>query len=276
MGLSESQIERYSRQIILPQVGGVGQEKLSSGRVLVVGAGGLGSPISLYLAAAGVGKIGLMDADAVDLSNLQRQIVHFTPDIGRPKVDSAREKLEKLNPCVQIVTYRERLNAANALDIIRQYDFVVDGTDSFASKFLVADACHFAGVPYNHAGILGFSGQTITVNPGKTACYRCIFRQPPPAGAVPTCSQAGVLGAVAGVIGTLQANEALKFFTGAGELLYNRMLVFDALSSSFRTVKVSRSAACPLCGDNPEITELKDAAEAAQACACKPGEKCAI
>jgi molybdopterin-synthase adenylyltransferase len=274
MSLTEEQIERYSRQIILPELGGVGQEKLLAGRVLVVGAGGLGSPVCLYLAAAGVGTIGLMDSDSVDISNLQRQIAHFTPDIGRPKVESAKDKMVKLNPGVKVVTYNKRFAADNALEILGQYDFVVDGTDSFASKFLIADACHFAGVPYSHAGILGFSGQTITVKPG--ACYRCIFRQPPPAGAVPTCSQAGVIGAVAGVMGVLQANEVIKFLSGAGTPLYDKLLVFDALQSSFRTVQVARSRTCPLCGENPVIRELVEAEPVNQACSCRPGEKCEI
>jgi molybdopterin/thiamine biosynthesis adenylyltransferase len=266
MNLTEEQIERYSRQIILPEVGGEGQGKLLAGKVLIIGAGGLGSPVSLYLAAAGVGTIGLMDGDEVDLSNLQRQIMHFTDDVGVPKVESGKAKMGKLNPDVNVVTYKERFTAANGLDILKDYDFVIDGTDSFASKFLIADACHFAGKPYNHAGILGFSGQTITVNPGVSACYRCVFREPPPAGAVPTCSQAGVLGAVAGVIGTLQANEALKFFTEAGTPLYDKILVFDALLSSFRTINVKRSKNCPLCGDNPSITELVEPDVSGEAC----------
>lgn len=266
MSLTEEQIERYSRQIILPEVGGVGQEKLLSGKVLVIGAGGLGSPVALYLAAAGVGTLGLMDGDEVDLSNLQRQIMHFTDDVGVAKVESGKKKLAQLNPDVNVVTYKERFTAANGLDILKDYDFVVDGTDSFGSKFLIADACHFAGVPYNHAGILGFSGQTFTVKPGETACYRCIFREPPPAGSVPTCSQAGVLGAVAGVIGTLQANEVLKFLTGAGTPLYDRMTIFDALQSTFRTVKFARSKLCPLCGENPSITELIEPDTSGEAC----------
>ena len=264
MDLTEEQIERYSRQIILPDIGGVGQERLLSGKVLVIGAGGLGSPVCLYLAAAGVGTIGVMDGDEVDLSNLQRQIMHFTEDVGVPKVESGKEKLGRLNPDVNVVTYKERFSAENGLDILKDYDFVVDGTDSFASKFLIADACHFAGVPYNHAGILGFSGQTFTVKPGETACYRCVFREPPPAGSVPTCSQAGVIGAVAGVIGTLQANEVLKFLTQVGSPLYDKLLVFDALQSSFRTVIIKKSDSCPLCGKNPTITELKQTEE--QAC----------
>lgn len=271
MSLTEEQIERYSRQIILPELGGVGQERLLAGRVLVVGAGGLGSPVCLYLAAAGVGTIGLMDGDKVDISNLQRQIAHFTSDIGRSKVESAKEKLVQLNPGVNVETYDERLTAANALDVLKHYDFVVDGSDSFESKFLIADACHFAAVPYSHAGILGFSGQTITVKPGETACYRCIFRKPPAAGAVPTCSQAGIVGTVAGVMGVLQAHEAIKFLSGAGTPLYDKLLVFDARQSAFRTVPVSRSGSCPLCGDAPEITELVQPESVNQACKCKPG-----
>ena len=183
MNLTEQQIERYSRHILLPEVGGKGQEKLLAGRVLLVGAGGLGSPAGLYLAAAGVGTIGIVDADTVDLSNLQRQVIHFTGDLGRPKVESAAEKIRAMNPDVRVQTYHQRLTAANALRILAEYDFVIDGTDSFASKFLVADACHFAGKPYSHAGILRFDGQTMTVRPGQTACYRCIFREPPPPGA---------------------------------------------------------------------------------------------
>jgi len=266
MNLTEEQIERYSRQIILPNIGGAGQERLLSGKVLVVGAGGLGSPVGLYLAAAGVGTIGIMDGDAVDLSNLQRQVMHATADVGTPKVESARQTMTAINPDVNVITYGERFTAENAPDILREYDFVVDGTDSFGSKFLIADACHFAGKPYNHAGILGYSGQTFSVRPGETACYRCVFREPPPAGAVPTCSQAGVLGAVAGVIGTLQANEVLKFLAGVGEPLFDRMLIFDALQSSFRTVKVRRSPSCPLCGESPSITELRQPDESGRAC----------
>ncbi len=261
MNLTEEQIERYSRQIILPDIGGVGQERLLSGKILVIGAGGLGSPVALYLAAAGVGTIGIMDGDAVDLSNLQRQVIHTTDDVGVQKVVSAKQTMNEINPDVNVITYEERFTAANGPEILKDYDFVVDGTDSFGSKFLIADACHFAGKPYNHAGILGFSGQTFSVKPGETACYRCVFREAPPPGSVPTCSQAGVLGAVAGVIGTLQANEVLKFLTEVGEPLYDRLLVFDALKSSFRNVNVKRSSSCPLCGDSPTITELKDPEE---------------
>lgn len=272
MSLTESQIERYSRHIILPGVGGKGQEKLLAGKVLLVGAGGLGCPAGLYLSAAGVGTLGLMDGDVVDLSNLQRQVAHHTADVGKPKVESAAEKFRAINPDITVRTYRERLTAENSLGILRDYDFVIDGTDSFASKFLVADACHFASKPYSHAGILRFDGQLMTVLPGLTACYRCVFAAPPPAGAVPSCSQAGVLGVLAGVVGTLQATEAIKFLLGQGELLTNKLLVYEGLRANFRRLSVKRNANCPLCGALPTITELKD--EEPAVCACKPGEKC--
>lgn len=262
MSLSEKQIERYSRHIILPQVGGKGQEKLLAGRVLIVGAGGLGSPAGLYLAAAGIGTIGVIDADAVDLTNLHRQIFHTTSDLGRDKVESAMETMRAINPDITVRVYRERLTADNALKIINDYDFVIDGTDNFPSKFLVADACHFAGKPYSHAGILRFDGQTITVIPGQTTCYRCVFSAPPPPGAVPSCSQAGVLGVLAGVMGTIQATEAIKFLVGIGDLLTDRLLVYDALGMKFRDVELKRNKNCPLCGDNPVITELRDEEQA--------------
>lgn len=270
MSLTESQIERYSRHIILPEVGGRGQERLLAGRVLLVGAGGLGCPAGLYLAAAGVGTLGIIDADVVDLSNLQRQVAHATPDLGRAKVDSAADKFRAINPDVTVRTYRERLTAANAKALLCDYDFVIDGTDNFTSKFLVADACHFAGKPYSHAGILRFDGQAMTVRPGETACYRCVFAAPPPAGVVPSCAQAGVLGVVAGVMGTLQASEALKFLLGQGELLVNRLLIYDALRTVFRAVPLRRNPNCPLCGAAPTIRELRDE-EPPPACACTPG-----
>lgn len=262
MNLNEQQIERYSRHIILQQVGGAGQEKLLGGSVLIVGAGGLGSPAALYLAAAGVGTIGLIDGDVVDLSNLQRQVIHNTAALGTPKVDSARAAMEALNPDVHVRTYRDILTADNALDLIADYDFVIDGTDNFAAKFLVADACHFAETPYSHAGILRFDGQTMTVRPGVSACYRCVFHAPPPADAVPSCSQAGVLGVLAGVVGSLQATEAVKFILGVGDLLTDRLLVYNALNLTFRAVPLSRNPDCPLCGVAPEITELRDEAPA--------------
>ncbi len=255
--LTEEQIERYSRHILLQDVGVEGQEKILNGRVLIVGAGGLGAPIGMYLAAAGVGTIGIVDADVVDLSNLQRQIIHFTPDIGKAKVDSARDKMSLINPDVNIVTYREFLDSDNAIDIIKDYDFIVDGTDNFPVKFLINDACVMAGKAFSHGGILRFNGQTFTHIPGS-ACYRCLFKEPPPVGSVPTCSQAGVLGAIAGMLGTIQAAETLKYLTGVGELLTDKLLTFDAKTMNFRTVKVKKNSRCPICGDNPTVTELID------------------
>lgn len=262
MSLGIEEIERYSRQIILKEVGGKGQEKLLASRVLIIGAGGLGAPVSLYLAAAGVGTIGLVDGDDVDLTNLQRQIAHFTKDIGIPKVRSAAEKLRAINPGIKVEAYEEHAFAHNILDIVREYDLVVDGTDNFPAKFLINDACYFARKPFSHAGILRFDGQLLTVIPGETACYRCLFDGPPPLGSVPSCSQAGVLGSMAGVIGCLQATEVLKYVLGVGELLTNRMLVFDALGMHFREVKCKPNPRCPLCGENPSITELVDAEQA--------------
>lgn len=262
MSFTEEQIERYSRHIILPEVGGAGQQKLLNGRVLIVGAGGLGSPAALYLAAGGVGTIGIVDGDDVDLSNLQRQVIHSTSDIGQPKVYSAAAKMRAINPDVQVRTYHLRLTAENALEIVSGYDFVIDGTDNFASKFLIADACHFAGKPYSHAGILRFDGQLMTVIPGETACYRCVFHEPPPPGIVPSCSQAGVLGVLAGVIGTLQATEAVKFLLGKGEMLTNSLLVYDGLAMTFRKLKLLRNPNCPICGESPVITALVDEAQA--------------
>ena len=258
MELTERQIERYSRQIILEEVGGAGQAKLLSSKVLIVGAGGLGAPAALYLAAAGVGTIGVIDYDRVDLTNLQRQIIHHTDDIGSEKVDSAKAKIQAINPDVTVRTYQTRVTAENISEIIRQYDFVIDGTDNFPAKFLVNDACYFEKVPFSHAGILRFDGQLITVLPGETTCYRCIFHSPPPAGVVPSCSEAGVLGVLAGVIGLLQATEAIKLLLGVGDLLTNTLLVYNALEMGFYKVKLNRNPNCPLCGENPQITELRD------------------
>lgn len=263
---TEEQIERYSRHIILKEVGGKGQRKLLDGRVLIIGAGGLGSPIALYLAAAGVGTIGIADADDVDLSNLQRQVIHRTADIGRPKVLSAREKMEAINPDVRVVTYHEWVSAANIREMIRDYDFVIDGTDNFAAKFLINDACVMEKKPYSHGGILSFFGQTITVLPGESTCYRCVFPKPPPRDAIPTCSQAGVIGVLPGVLGTLQATEAVKFLLGKGELLRNRLLTYHALDMKFREVALNRNPKCPICGENPTITELRDEVEAMNVC----------
>ena len=258
MSLTEQQIERYSRQIILEEIGGAGQEKLLSSKVLIVGAGGLGAPAGLYVAAAGVGTIGIIDNDKVELTNLQRQIIHHTSDLGTEKVDSAKAKIQAINPDVTVQTYQVRATAGNISEIVRQYDFVIDGTDNFPSKFLVNDACYFEKVPYSHAGILRFDGQLITVLPGETTCYRCIFRSPPPKGAVPSCSQAGVLGALAGVIGSLQAAEAMKYLIGIGNLLTNALLTYNALTTDFRKVQLNRNPNCPLCGEKPYIAELRD------------------
>jgi len=261
VALTEQQIERYSRQIILKEVGGAGQQKLLSSKVLIVGAGGLGAPAALYLAAAGIGTIGVVDSDSVDLTNLQRQVIHHTADIGTEKVNSARATMQAINPDVTVRTHKTRVSAENISTIIRQYDFVIDGTDNFAAKFLINDACYFEKVPFSHAGVLRFDGQLITVLPGQTTCYRCIFHSPPPAGVVPSCSEAGVLGALAGVIGLLQATEAMKFLLGIGDLLTNTLLVYNALEMGFYKVKVNRNPECPLCGSNPEITELRDEQE---------------
>jgi adenylyltransferase/sulfurtransferase len=257
MGLREDQIIRYSRHILLKGVGGVGQEKLLRSKVLVVGAGGLGSPIALYLAAAGVGTLGIVDFDRVDLSNLQRQILHGTADVGREKVLSARESIETINPDVKVVTIAERLGADNIRDLIREYDFVVEGTDNFPTKFLVNDACVFEGKAFNQGGMLRFQGQTMTYEPGH-ACYRCVYVEPPPKGAVPTCSEAGVLGAISGMLGTMQAAEALKYLLGIGETLIDRVLMFDALTMDYRTVRVRRNPRCPVCGEHPTVTELRE------------------
>ncbi|MDR1023930.1 MAG: molybdopterin-synthase adenylyltransferase MoeB [Prevotellaceae bacterium] len=257
MNFTENQINRYSQHILLQDVGVEGQEKISRGKVLVVGVGGLGSPVALYLAAAGVGTIGVIDGDVVDLSNLQRQIIHFTEDVGKPKVISAKEKINRLNPDVQVITYQALLTAENVQEIIRDYDFVVDGTDNFPAKFLINDACVIAGKPFSHGGILRFEGQTLTYLPGAP-CYRCLFHSPPPPNTVPTCSQAGVLGAIAGMLGTIQAAEALKYLTGAGELLTGKLLSFNAKTMNFRTITTKRSDKCPVCGKNPTITKLID------------------
>ncbi|MDA8429442.1 MAG: molybdopterin-synthase adenylyltransferase MoeB [Geobacteraceae bacterium] len=267
--LTETQIERYSRHIMLKEVGGKGQQKLFDGRVLIIGAGGLGSPIALYLAAAGIGTIGIADADDVDLSNLQRQVIHRTCDIGRPKVESAREKMEAINPELKVITYQEWISAANINRVIAGYDFVIDGTDNFAAKFLINDACVLAGKPYSHGGILQFDGQTITIMPKESACYRCIFPEPPPKDAIPTCSQAGVIGVLPGVIGTIQATEALKFLLGKGHLLTDRLLTYNALRMKFREVPLKRKQTCPVCGDHPTIIEVHDELDAMTVCDLK-------
>ncbi|MDP2646244.1 MAG: molybdopterin-synthase adenylyltransferase MoeB [Desulfobacterales bacterium] len=258
MDFTEEQLERYSRHIILADVGVEGQIAIMNSKVLVIGAGGLGSPVALYLAAAGVGRIGIVDADKVDLSNLQRQILHFTTNLHQNKVDSAEEKIRALNPDVQVTKYQEFALASNIGQIMEGYDFVIDGTDNFAAKFLINDACVLKGIPFSHGGVLRFDGQTMTVIPGKTACYRCVFGSPPPQGLVPTCSEAGILGAIAGMLGTIQAAECLKYVTRVGKLLTDSLLIFNAKTMDFKKIHLRRNPRCPICGDHPTITELKD------------------
>jgi molybdopterin/thiamine biosynthesis adenylyltransferase len=245
MGLTEPQRERYARQLSLPEIGVKGQEKLAAGRVVLVGLGGLGSAAGYYLAAAGVGTLGLVDDDVVALSNLQRQILHRSADLGRPKVESAAEALRALNPDLQVLPLRLRLTPDNATTILRDCDFVIDATDTFASKFLIADACQALAKPYSHGGINRFLGQTMTVLPGRTACYRCLFPQPLPE--APDATPVGPLGTVPGIIGCIQATEAVKFLLGVGELVTDRMLTCDALRLVFRSVPVTRNPGCPLC-----------------------------
>ena len=265
---TEEQLQRYSRHILLQEVGVEGQIRLNEAKVLVVGAGGLGSPVALYLAAAGVGTIGIVDDDVVDLSNLQRQIIHATPDVGCNKVESASNTLQALNPEVKINAHTFRLCADNVMEMVKGYDFVVDGTDNFSAKFLVNDACVLARIPFSHGGVLRFAGQAMTVVPGESACYRCVFRSPPPDDAVSSCSEAGILGAIAGILGTIQATEALKFITGTGKLLTNTLLTFDALTMDFRKISLSRQDSCPVCGLEPKITSPIDY----QPIVCAPGQ----
>lgn len=268
---TNDQLERYSRHIILKEVGVKGQKKLLGGSVLIIGAGGLGAPAALYLAAAGVGHIGIVDADVVDLSNLQRQVIHTTNDIGKPKVESAKETMEAINPDVEVTTYQKFLASDNIMDIIKDYDIILDGTDNFPAKFLINDACVMANKPFVHAGIIRFKGQLMTVIPHESPCYRCVFKTMPPKDAVPTCKQAGVIGAMAGVIGCLQALEAVKYLTGAGELLTGKLLTFDALKMEFHTIKLPpRGEGCAVCSDHPTITELIDYEQAQ--CEWKPGQ----
>lgn len=258
MAFTNEQLERYSRHIILKEVGVKGQKKLLNAKVLIIGAGGLGAPAAMYLAAAGVGTIGIADADEVDLSNLQRQVIHTTNDLGKPKVESAKETMQAINPDVNVITYHDFIAADNIMDIIKDYDFILDGTDNFPAKFLINDACVMAKKPFSHAGIIRFQGQLMTYVPEKGPCYRCVFENPPPKDAVPTCKQAGVIGAMAGVIGCLQAMEAVKYITGAGELLTGSLLTYDALKMEFRKIKLPKNKKCGVCGEHPTITELID------------------
>ena len=253
--LTSEQIERYSRQIMVPDLGGKAQMRLCRSRVLIIGAGGLGSPAALYLAAAGIGTLGIVDADKLELSNLQRQILHTTADIGRPKVDSAKATLAKLNPDVEVTTYPVRFDGKNAEEIARGFDFIVDGSDNFETKFLVNDVAVKLGIAFSHAGIVRLHGQVMTVLPCKSACYRCLFKTPPPPEEILSCQASGILGAVAGTIGTIQATEAVKYLVGLDEgLLTDRLLIYDAKNLRFRDVEVKRDPHCAACGTGPEIS----------------------
>ena len=255
--LTPEQVMRYQRHIIMPQVGPVGQRKLMAARVLIIGAGGLGSPSALYLGLAGVGTIGIADFDVVDLSNLQRQVLHHTDDVGRPKTESAKDTLRAYNPEVNVVIHEGPITSDNAMEIIPQYDVVINGADNFTTRYLVNDACYFAGKPLVDGSILLFDGQMTVFVPGK-GCYRCLFPAPPPPGLVPNCAEAGVLGALTGVIGSLQAIEASKLILGIGDSMASRLLIYEALSGEFRILKLRRDPKCPLCGDDPTIHELID------------------
>jgi len=256
--LSQDQLARYARQVILPQLGEAGQLKLLESKVLCVGAGGLGSPTALYLAAAGVGTLGIIDNDKADLSNLQRQILHNESVVGEPKVKSARETLSRLNSDITLNTYEERLTSENVMDIFRGYDVVVDGTDNFPTRYLINDACVFLGIPNVHGSIFHFDGQCTIFNHGEGPCYRCLYPEPPPPELAPSCAEAGVLGAICGVIGTMQAVEVLKLLTETGDPLTGRLVSFDALKMAFRELKIRRDPNCPVCSETPEITELID------------------
>lgn len=261
---TDEQINRYSRHIILPEVGGKGQKKLLESKVFLVGAGGLGSPAAFYLAAAGIGKIGISDNDVVDFSNLQRQILHSTKDVGHPKVQSAKETLEDLNPDVEVVPYTERLNSENIIDIIKDYDVILDGSDNFPTRYLVNDACVMLGKPLSHGSIFRFDGQATTILPGQGPCYRCLYETPPPPDLVPSCQEAGVLGIIAGIIGVVQATEVIKLQLGKGNLLNGKLLLYDSLNMDFKKLNIQRNPACPMCGENPTIKELIDYEEFCQ------------
>jgi adenylyltransferase/sulfurtransferase len=256
--LSTDELQRYSRHLTLPEFGREGQEKLKNASVLLVGAGGLGSPAATYLAAAGVGRIGLVDFDRVEASNLQRQILYGTGDVGRPKLEAASERLRDLNPHVEVETHEVRLTSENALDVIDGYDVVADGTDNFPTRYLVNDACVMTGTPNVYASIFRFEGQVSVFATEDGPCYRCLYEEPPPPGLVPSCAEGGVLGILPGFVGTLQATEVIKLLTGIGNPLIGRLLMIDALAMNFRTLTVQKNPDCPVCGDDPEVTELID------------------
>jgi adenylyltransferase/sulfurtransferase len=256
--LSQREVGRYSRHLIMPEVSMEGQKRLKSARILLIGAGGLGSPLALYLAAAGVGRIGLVDFDVVDFSNLQRQVLHGTPDVGRPKLQSAAERLYAINPEVIVDLHETRITSANAIRILEPYDIVIDGTDNFPTRYLVNDACVLLGKPNIYGSIFRFDGQASVFHPPLGPCYRCLYPEPPPPGEVPSCAEGGVLGILPGVIGCIQATEAVKLILGKGRPLIGRLLLYDALQMSFQEFKIRRNLKCPLCGDKPTITKLVD------------------
>ena len=255
---SEEEIKRYSRHILLPEVGGKGQKKINGAKVLMVGAGGLGAPVGYYLAAAGVGKIGIVDGDHVELSNLQRQIIHSMNDLGKNKALSAQETLLALNPGIEVVTYQERMTSQNIFGILEDYEIVVDGTDNFPTRYLINDACVMTRKPLSHGAVFRFHGQAMTIVPGEGPCYRCLFREPPPPGMTATCEEAGVLGVLPGLIGLIQATEVLKLILGEGQALIGELLIYEALDMTFKNMKIRRDPDCEVCGDHPVITKLID------------------
>lgn len=268
--LNQEQLTRYSRHLILPEIGMEGQKKLLRAKVLLIGAGGLGSPLGLYLAAAGVGTIGIVDFDDVDLSNLQRQILHTNDDIGKPKLDSAEKRIKAMNPDTKVIKFKTRITSENALEIIQGFDIVIDGTDNFPTRYLVNDACVLLGKTNIYGSIFRFDGQTTVFKPKDGPCYRCLYPEPPPPGMVPSCAEGGVLGILPGTIGLIQATEAVKIITGQGDSLIGRLLVYDALRMKFRELKLRRDPNCPICGDKPTIHKLIDYQEF---CGLKRGDE---
>lgn len=256
--LSQDEISRYSRHLILPEVGLEGQLKLKNAKVLVVGTGGLGAPVILYLAAAGVGTLGLIDFDIVDESNLQRQIIHTTRDLGRPKISSATDRIKGINPHVKVVSYNDKLTSKNSIEIIKDFDIVVDGTDNFQTRYLINDSCVILNKPFVYGSIFRFEGQVSVFNAYDGPCYRCLYPEPPPVGLVPSCAEGGVIGVLPGIIGTIQANETIKLILGLGEVLSGRLLTFDALKMRFLELKLKKDKECPVCGEHPSVTELID------------------
>lgn len=258
VSLSNEEVQRYSRHLIMPEVGMTGQKKLKASSVLLIGAGGLGSPLAMYLAAAGIGRIGLVDYDVVDYTNLQRQVIHGTKDVGRPKLDSAKERILDINPHVQVDSYNEPLTSANALEIFAPYDVIIDGTDNFPTRYLTNDACVLLGKPNVYGSIFRFEGQLSVFYAEEGPCYRCLYPEPPPPGLVPSCAEGGVLGILPGTVGAMQATEAIKLLLGIGESMIGRLVLYDALNMEFTEVNLRKNPDCPICGENPTVTELID------------------